>query len=112
MLFLASEAGDIAAFAAVIGAFAVPIIAIIAGVIHSTAKTRYREETKRELAAYVAEGTLRPEDAERILRANGPDDELEKLKRDLADRITRGKIDAEEAEKIFKALRTGWPASV
>ncbi len=30
-----------------------------------------REQTKREIAAYVAEGSLTSEDAERILAANG-----------------------------------------
>lgn len=32
-------------------------------------QTRAREETRRELAAYVAEGSMTPEDAERILCA-------------------------------------------
>lgn len=35
-------------------------------------EVRAREESRREVAAYVAEGTITPEDAERILRAGGP----------------------------------------
>lgn len=46
------------------------IIAIISGNIRKTMQTREREETKRELAAYVAEGTMTPETAERMLRAD------------------------------------------
>lgn len=44
-------------------------IAIIAGTIKSIARTKAREQTKREVAAYVAEGTISPQDAERIINA-------------------------------------------
>lgn len=47
-------------------------IAIIAGTIRQIMTARAREQTKRELGAYVAEGTMRPEDAERILNADRP----------------------------------------
>ena len=46
------------------------IIAIISGNIRKAMQTREREETKRELAAYVAEGTMTPETAERMLRSD------------------------------------------
>lgn len=48
----------------------VGVITIIFGTINSTAKKKESEKTKRELAAYVAEGSITPEDAERILRAD------------------------------------------
>ncbi len=35
-------------------------------------ETRSREESRREVAAYVAEGSITPIEAERILRAGGP----------------------------------------
>ena len=49
----------------------IPILAIVFGAIHNMviATTRQREQTTRELAAYVAEGSLSPEDAERLLAA-------------------------------------------
>ncbi|MFK7759489.1 MAG: hypothetical protein AB8C13_06035 [Phycisphaerales bacterium] len=48
----------------------VAVIGIVFGTINSTAKKKESEKTKRELAAYVAEGSISPEDAERILRAD------------------------------------------
>lgn len=36
-------------------------------------KTIERERTRRELAAYIAEGTMTPDDAERIMRAGDTD---------------------------------------
>ena len=47
-------------FAAVIG---------VAGMLTTARKVRQREETRREIAAYVAEGSISPEDAERLLAA-------------------------------------------
>ncbi len=61
---------DVRSTIAVVGAFSIPLVAIIGGVIAGITKTRAREATKRELAAYIAEGSMRPEDAERILRSD------------------------------------------
>lgn len=47
-------------------------IAILAGTVRQISTARAKEQTKRELGAYVAEGTMRPEDAERILNADRP----------------------------------------
>ncbi len=47
-------------------------IAIIAGTIRQISTARAKEQTKRELGAYVAEGSMTPEDAERILNADRP----------------------------------------
>ncbi len=58
---------------AVAGGLMVAIVAILAGTIASTKKTKQREETRREVAAYVAEGSMTPDDAERLLTA-GDDD--------------------------------------
>ena len=44
-------------------------IAIAGGTITSVVKSRARETTKRELAAYVAEGMLDPEQAIRMANA-------------------------------------------
>ncbi|MEQ9206095.1 MAG: hypothetical protein RLN78_01880 [Phycisphaerales bacterium] len=48
----------------------VAVIAILFGTLTGFAGTKEREKTKRELAAYVAEGSMTPSDAERILRAD------------------------------------------
>lgn len=47
------------------------IVGAIADAIRKTMQTRAREESRREVAAYVAEGSMTPEDAERILSAGG-----------------------------------------
>jgi hypothetical protein len=54
---------------------AVAIIWIFLATIHSASKTKQREQTRREIAAYVAEGTMKPEDAERLLKATPRNDE-------------------------------------
>ena len=54
---------------AVGGGLLVAIVAIVFGNIKSMVQTKAREETRRELAAYVAEGTMSPQDAQRILEA-------------------------------------------
>ena len=56
---------------AIVGAFTVAILAILSAFIRGIVRTRSREQTKRELAAYVAEGSMKPEDAERIINAGG-----------------------------------------
>lgn len=60
--------------------YLLPVVAITAGLLfaafgiacatmHSVSVNRAREATKRELAAYVAEGSIQPEDAVRIVIA-------------------------------------------
>jgi hypothetical protein len=50
---------------------AVGIVAIVAGSITSITVNRARERTKREIAAYVAEGSLDPDKAVAMLKAGG-----------------------------------------
>lgn len=47
----------------------IAVIAIISSTIRSVAVGRAREQTKRELAAYVAEGTLDPDKAVAMINA-------------------------------------------
>jgi len=53
---------------AVGGGLLVAITAIVLGTLTGVSKRRLYEESRREIAAYVAEGSIRPEDAERILK--------------------------------------------
>jgi hypothetical protein len=57
---------------AITGGMLIAIIAIITSTIRSVAATRAREQTKRELAAYVAEGTLDPDKAVAMINAGRP----------------------------------------
>ena len=45
------------------------MIAIIGGTITSVVRSRTREQTKREIAAYVAEGSIDPDKAVAMLNA-------------------------------------------
>ena len=45
------------------------MVAIIATAIARTTVSRHREQTRREIAAYVAEGTISPQDAVVMLNA-------------------------------------------
>ena len=65
------ESNHIVAIVVVGAGILAGIVAIIAGAVASTHKTKVQEESRREVAAYVAEGSMTPEDAERLLNA-GP----------------------------------------
>ena len=47
----------------------IAIIAIVFGTVKNMVISSNREKTRREVAAYVAEGSISPEDAEKILSA-------------------------------------------
>lgn len=53
----------------------ISVVAIVFGTMTSMSNKRTSEATKRELAAYVAEGSMTPQDAERILRADREKDD-------------------------------------
>ncbi len=51
------------------------VFGTVAGAMTSVAKSRERERSRRELAAYVAEGTLDPDKAIEMLKAGEPSGE-------------------------------------
>ncbi len=66
------NAGDLIPIIAIGGGMLVAIVAISFGVMQKIMETKAREATKRELAAYVAEGSMTPEDAEAIIKSDMP----------------------------------------
>ena len=70
MEFISS--GNFIALAAITLGCTVGIVGIIGGAVSAVLRTRSRELTKRELAAYVAEGTLDPDKAVAIINAGRP----------------------------------------
>jgi hypothetical protein len=50
----------------------VPIIYTIVSAARSAVVNKEREQTRRELAAYVAEGSMTADEAERLLKAAPP----------------------------------------
>jgi hypothetical protein len=53
------------------GFFLAAIVCTIVGCIAGVRSRRHIEDSRRELAAYVAEGTVSVDDAERLLNAGG-----------------------------------------
>ncbi|MDQ7012743.1 MAG: hypothetical protein Q9O74_02465 [Planctomycetota bacterium] len=72
MLTLSGIENDIVPLIAIGGGLLVAIVAILTGGITKVTRTRAREATKREVAAYVAEGSISPADAEKLIRADQP----------------------------------------
>ena len=70
-LTLAISGEQIAAIA-IVGAIVMIITGILSSTIGGVYKTRERERTKREVAAYVAEGSMTPVEGERIIKADMP----------------------------------------
>lgn len=63
------------AFMAIGGGFCVAIVAIVFTCVKGMLVERSREQTKREMAAYVAEGTVDADKAVAILKARPPEAE-------------------------------------
>ncbi len=63
-------------------------------------ETSAREKTKREVSAYVAEGTLTAADGAKLLTAGT--DEAERM---IADGVAWGIVKPEKAEKLIRAIR-------
>jgi len=51
----------------------VALAAIVFGTITSMFKSMARERTRREIAAYIAEGSMTPEQGERLMKARARD---------------------------------------
>ena len=52
----------------------IAVIAILSGTLCSITKTRSKERSRREIAAYIAEGSMSPEDGERLMNAASDED--------------------------------------
>ncbi|MFG0292458.1 MAG: hypothetical protein ACF8MJ_04815 [Phycisphaerales bacterium JB050] len=63
-------------------------------------QTRQREQTRREIAAYVAEGSISPTDARHLM--GNDDSEFEKK---IADAVSWGLLSTKKAEQLMKAMR-------
>lgn len=50
----------------------VAIIAVPGSIIGDTLRSRQYERSRREIAAYIAEGSMSPEEGERLLQIKSP----------------------------------------
>lgn len=62
---------DLLPLVAIVGGLFIATVSIVASVIRSTVRSAQHERSRREIAAYIAEGSMTPEDGERLLNA-GP----------------------------------------
>ncbi len=69
----AADPADFIPYTALVLGFIIAIAWLFLATIESIVKTRSRERSRREMAAYVAEGSLTPEQAEKILVAEPKD---------------------------------------
>lgn len=53
----------------------VGIVAIVAGVVRSVMVNGAKERSRREIAAYIAEGSMSPEQGEKLMAAGNPKDD-------------------------------------
>lgn len=60
---------DIIALLAVGGGFVVAVVAIVSSAIRSILVNKQREQSRREIAAYVAEGSMTPDDGAKLIAA-------------------------------------------
>ncbi len=72
---------EIVPVVAVGGGFVVAITAIVSSAVRHVVQSKHIEESRREIAAYVAEGTISPEDAKQIL--NSGRDLKDKIRKDI-----------------------------
>jgi len=53
------------------GGLGVAVISIVISAMQSMFESRLREQSRREIAAYIAEGSMSPDEGERLLNAGG-----------------------------------------
>ena len=71
-LTLAALNDDLIPIIAIVGGLFIATLSIVCGTIKNVARNKATEETKRELAAYVAEGSMKADEAERLVKAGRP----------------------------------------
>lgn len=69
MLMLADVMNEGVLIPAIIAASVIAVVAIKTS--GSVARSHAREKSRREIAAYIAEGSMTPEQGERLMKAGG-----------------------------------------
>lgn len=72
MLTLADIPSEVIPIIAIGGGVTIALVSIVVNGITGVAKSGAREKSRREIAAYVAEGSITPDEAERLLKAGNP----------------------------------------
>jgi hypothetical protein len=69
------DGGQMIAIVGVVFGCFIAMLAILVGGIRSTIRTRQREQSRREIAAYIAEGSMTAAEGERLMAAGEDRDE-------------------------------------
>ncbi len=64
--------GELIPLVAIGGSMLCGIVGVIMWAIVATVRSREVERTRREIAAYVSEGSISPEEGERLIRTTPP----------------------------------------
>lgn len=89
---------------------------VVVYIVHSVRgahQTREQEQTKREIAAFVAEGSISPDDGVKLLQA-GASEQGTSLAT-IADGVAWGMISPAKGERLIRAIKepkSGEPARV
>ena len=81
--FTEDQMGMMIGAVAVVGTMLVLVVGIVATTIRKVSQTKAREESRREIAAYVAEGTISPDDAAKLLNAGSLAGHIDQIKQKL-----------------------------
>lgn len=73
-LTLAGIDAELIPIVAIAGGLSVAIVAIIGKAVSGMQRTKQREESRREIAAYIAEGSMTPEQGKELLQAGAKSD--------------------------------------
>lgn len=71
LLTLAEVQKEVIVIVAIAGGLSVAVISIVISAFQSMFESRLREQSRREIAAYIAEGSMSPDEGERLLNAGG-----------------------------------------
>lgn len=63
------DGGELIAVIAVVMGSLIALISVVVGGIQSVFRTRQREQSRREIAAYIAEGSMSAQEGERLMAA-------------------------------------------
>jgi len=61
--------GDEIGAIAVCGTFGIIVLTVVLSTVRRMSETRQREISRREIAAYIAEGSMTPEEGERLMNS-------------------------------------------
>ncbi len=70
-LFAAQNAREMIPVIAIAGGLILAVVGMISSAAYKMSRLKETERTKREISAYVAEGSISPEEGERLMQAAG-----------------------------------------